>query len=248
MANAISCRRDAPDDVRRLSKAHAGGASLPRAISPIRETLEMWKVGMGTLVACRETPRRWRTRKVYAHRLRRLYGTSARWPRNEVTEVLSSDLEQPFDLHRHAVGERADADRHPGVPPGVLEDLHQEVGGAVDHLGLCHEIRHGIDVAGDAHTAHDTVEIPVQLGPQQGHEIEGAQPGRLLPLIDSELTPELADEAALAVPLRELAGQVDQVAGAHRGDVVRPRLAGLRQLDPELFQALRDGAGHGPRR
>src|SRR4051794_22080379 len=157
---------------------------------------------------------------------------------------LSAHLEHALDLYRHIIGQRTDSHRHAGVPAGLLEDLHEEIGGAVDHLGLRHEIGNGIDVSGDAHTADHAVEIPVQRGPEMRHQAQGAQPGRLPPLLDAEFPSELADETPLAVPLRELSGDKDQIPGAHGGDVIRSRLAGLRQLDPELFQTFVDTIGH----
>lgn len=54
---------------------------------------------------------------------------------------------------------------------------------------------------------------------------------RLLALFDVELAAELADEAALAVPLGELSGHEQKISGSHERHVVGAGRARLRQLD-----------------
>ena len=72
--------------------------------------------------------------------------------------VLRFDGDDAFDLDRHAVRKRAHADRRAGVPSGVAEHLDEQVGAAVDHLGLVLEVGRRVDHAKQLHDVVDPVE------------------------------------------------------------------------------------------
>src|SRR5437764_5701895 len=76
-------------------------------------------------------------------------------------------------------------------------------------------------------------------------EIEPAEARGLLALLDRELTAELAHEAPLAHPYRQLARDEQEIAGPDEGHIVAGDLAGLRQLDAELSKACLDPTRHG---
>jgi len=130
------------------------------------------------------------------------------------------------------------------VTPGIAEHLDDEVGGAVHHLRLLREIVDRIDEAAQAHATQDTVEITAERAFRHGQDVEAAQPRRLLPLLERDLPAELADEAALAVPLANLAGDEQEVAAAHARDVICQRGSRLRQLDLELCETRLDPSRH----
>src|SRR5262249_51206144 len=92
----------------------------------------------------------------------------------------------------------------------------------------------------DANAAHDAVEVAVERDAQVGDEVQGAHPRGLLAVLDAVLAADLADVLALAVPLRELPGQEDEITGAHVRDVVRAGRARLRKLDAEGSEAVVD--------
>ena len=69
-------------------------------------------------------------------------------------------------------------------------------------------------------------------------QVERAQPRRLPRLLEADLPSDLADELPLAVPLTELPGEEEKLAHADERNVVGPRCAGGRQLDPLLAKTL----------
>jgi hypothetical protein len=77
-----------------------------------------------------------------------------------------------------------------------------------------------------------------------GDDVERAQSRRLLSVLDLEFLAELAEELRLAVLLRNLAGDEEQIAGAHSRHVVAGRRAGVGQGDPEFLEAGVDPSSH----
>jgi hypothetical protein len=76
--------------------------------------------------------------------------------------------------------------------------------------------------------------------------LRGAQPRRLLALLDGELAAELADELALALGVeRHLAGDEHEVAAAHRRHVVGGGAAAGGSVNAELDKPRVDLSGHG---
>ncbi len=66
--------------------------------------------------------------------------------------------------------------------------------------------RVGIHVDGQAQALLDPFQVAVEGRPEMGQNVEGRQPGGRPPLFQVESLTDLADIAALAVPLGELAG------------------------------------------
>src|SRR5262245_48848030 len=161
------------------------------------------------------------------------------WPR-------SPHLERSFHFDRDIVWQCTHTNGHPCVVTGVAKKIYEQVGGTIHDLRLANEVGGGVHIAREAYGLHKSIQIAVQGEAQVGKQVQGAQSGRLLPLRNAELPPELADESALAVPLRELPGQKHQVARAHERRVVRAWLARLRQLDPQLCQARLNPSHHCP--
>src|SRR5262245_40416814 len=107
-----------------------------------------------------------------------------------------------------------------------------------------YEIGRRVDVASQTHAPGDTVEIAFERLTQVRDEVERAETCSLLAGARIEVAPELADEAPLAVPLRELAGEVDEAPGPDERHVVRAGGAWPGQLDLQLGQTLINVLGH----
>src|SRR5690349_98737 len=71
----------------------------------------------------------------------------------------SGHLEQAFDLDRGIRRQRGDADGGAGVAALVAENLHHQIGGAVQYLRPVDEVGCRIDEAAEPHHAHHLVEI-----------------------------------------------------------------------------------------
>ena len=111
--------------------------------------------------------------------------------------------EHALDLGGDIVRQSGDADRHASVAPRLAEDLQNEIGGAVGDLGLAMKRRVGIHIDGKADTLRDPVEVAVERRTEMGDNVEGRKAGGLPPIVQIEGLADLADEAALAVPLGE---------------------------------------------
>src|SRR3954463_12450577 len=75
-------------------------------------------------------------------------------------------------------------------------------------------------------------------------DVQRAQPCRLAALVDADPGAELADVAALAVPLTDLPSDKDEVAGDSVRHVIGHWRGRFRQLDPELRQPRLDFSAH----
>jgi len=148
-----------------------------------------------------------------------------------------------LDLDGNAVGQAAHADGDAGVPARVAEHREEDLGGAVDHLGMIDELRRRVDESAYPDALHHPIEIAVERGAQVRKQVERAKPRRLPGLIDVDLTSHFADESALAVPLAELSCEEKKLAEANEWHVIGPRRAGSGQLDPLLAEALLDDPG-----
>ena len=97
------------------------------------------------------------------------------------------------------------ADRGAGVAPDVAEHLDHQIGSAVDDLRHVGELGRAVDEAAQLHDAAHPVEIAAAGDAQMGNDVERAQPRRVAAVGDGDAGAELADMAALAVPLADLA-------------------------------------------
>ena len=127
----------------------------------------------------------------------------------------------------------------------IAEYLDHQIGAAVHDLRQLGEILGGIDEAPEAHASDDAVEIAGERVLEVREEIEPAEARGLLALLDRELTAELAHEAPLAHPYRQLARDEQQIAAPDEGHIVAGDLAGLRQLDADLSETCLDPTRHG---
>src|SRR5258708_911722 len=95
----------------------------------------------------------------------------------------------------------------------------------------------------------DTVGL---MSPAQASQASGAISAiapctrRVLTVGDADRGAELADKAAFAVPLADLAGDEDEAAGNRERPVIGHRCGGLRQLDAELLEPRLDLSAHRP--
>ena len=96
-----------------------------------------------------------------------------------VTRIGLFDLGDRLDLDGDIDRQRSRADRRARMPALVAEDLDQQVGGAIDHLGMVGEVGHAIDEADKLDDALELVEIAAAGILELRHDIDGAQPRRL---------------------------------------------------------------------
>src|ERR1700693_4175523 len=127
----------------------------------------------------------------------------------------------------------------------VAEHRNHQIGGAVHHFRAVGEARRRIDEAAEPHHLLDLVEI-AERGLDLGDQADGAGPRRLLAVLDGDAGAELprGDELAVATKAK-LAGDREQVAGAHEGHVIGDRLGRLLERDAERVELAFDGTGHG---
>ena len=110
---------------------------------------------------------------------------------------------------------------------------------------MVREIVGGLDETLDLDAAHDPIQIAAARRLELGEQVERAQPGGLLALLDGEVAADLAGVLHLAPGHGDLAGDEDQVAGHHVGNVVGDRGGRLGQLDVEFGKTRVDAIGHG---
>ncbi len=128
----------------------------------------------------------------------------------------------------------------------VAEDLADQVGDAVDDLGLLGEVRRRVDEAAELDHPGHPVEVAAEGLLDLGDDVDAAEPGRGLAVLDAEVAADLADVLELAALDRHLPGDEDEVAGHHIGHVVGHRRRRLRQLDSQFLQTRVDLTSHVP--
>ena len=122
----------------------------------------------------------------------------------------------------------------------VAKQGDEQVGRTVDHFGLVGEIGRAVDKAQQLDHFADFVQIP-QLLLQGLQDIEHDLFGRIITLLNVQVFTELAlDErhAAILEDAGPVAGDKQEVAGAHQGQVVGHRGGDGRQGQPEFFEFL----------
>ncbi len=121
------------------------------------------------------------------------------------------------------------------MPAAIAEHLDEQVGAAVDHFGLMAELGHGVDHAQHLDDPLHAIEV-AELGLHDRDQAQAGLAGVAVGLLDGEVAPDLAGRQWLARQAGALAGEVEQVAGAHGIHVVRHRRGRLGELDAELLQ------------
>ena len=142
------------------------------------------------------------------------------------------DLDDQLDLHRRVQRQLGHPDRGASVRARVAEHLAEQLRGPVDHARLAVESRRGCDEPDDLDHPGDGVDADQRM--HRGKPVECARPRQRLALLGAHLAADLAGLRQLACLHRQLAGRVDQVAGAHRGHVGRHRRDDVGQLDAQL--------------
>src|SRR5207247_6773168 len=149
---------------------------------------------------------------------------------------ISLDLDDHLDLDRDADGELRHADRGPRVLADRLaEHLHHQVREAVDDLGLVTEVLRGPHHAQHLHDALDLVEIP-ERGAHRGEQVEADFTRDLVAFLDRHVLAELAARTRPTLADGTVTGEEQEIADAHRADVVRHRGRRRRERDVLLFQ------------
>ena len=113
-------------------------------------------------------------------------------------------LHNDFDLHGEIEGENIGANGRTGMSALVAKNLHQEVGCAIDHLGLVIEVR----AAGNKPHKLDKLLHPVQITQflfQNAQDIDHGLPGGLIPFFNRPVLSQLALEKQLSIRHRPIA-------------------------------------------
>src|SRR5262245_47278384 len=168
-----------------------------------------------------------------------LLGASRRSPSGmtaEVTGASQLDRKDRLDLDRDLAGQRAHADGGAGMAPGIAEHFDEQVGAAVDHLGLVGELGHGVDHAEQLDHVVDAVERAERLA-RRRQQAETDQPRAPIALLHADVLADLAGEHGALLVARALAGQEQEIAGKPERHVVGDRRRHRWKDDAEFLQA-----------
>src|SRR5262249_38187045 len=158
----------------------------------------------------------------------------------------SAQFEGCFDLDRDAARQRRRADRGAGVLSGVAEYLDHQVGGAVDDLRHIGEVGCAIDKAANPQATAYAVKIAAGGDAEMRDEVQRAETRGLLAVGDADAGAELPDKAPFAVPLADLPGDEDLIAGEGERHVIGQGRRRLRQFDAKLTEPRFDLSAHRP--
>ena len=147
--------------------------------------------------------------------------------------LLHLDDEADFDGGVEGEGGRAEGDA--GVFAGFAEDLEEEVGGAVDDLGVIGKIGGGIDEALEVHDPADLVEGADFLA-DDGEAVEDDVFGGGGGTLDGDCIWDLAGDDG-AVLDGEATGEEEEVAGADAVDVGGDRGGDLGKGETEFVES-----------
>src|ERR1700737_4207993 len=111
----------------------------------------------------------------------------------------------------------------------VAERRDHQVGSAVQHLRPLEKVRRRIDEAAEPDHANHLVEI-AERGLDLRQQVDRATARRGVALLDGDAGAKLAlgDQLAFRVDANR-AGHDQQISGAYKSDVIRPRARGLMQ-------------------
>src|SRR5579862_5659357 len=153
-------------------------------------------------------------------------------------------LEGTLDFDGRIDRQRGDADRGARVFALVAEHRDHQVGGAVHHFRAIEESRRRVYEAAKPHNLLDLVEV-ADGSLHLVEKADGARACRLLPVLDRYAGTKLALRDELAVTVKaNLAGDGEQIAGAHVGHIIGNRFGRLLERNAELFQLAFHRAGH----
>ena len=143
------------------------------------------------------------------------------------------DLDHHLDFDEGAERQRVDAERGARVTAAVTEHGDEQVGAAVHDLGLILKIVGAVNEAADAHDAlhlGEVADFAFERGEQGKGGLFGGGGGIFL---GGAATHFARNDLAGGVAWN-VAGEEDQIAGAHGGHVVGHGRVGGRQGEPEL--------------
>ena len=112
------------------------------------------------------------------------------------------------------------------------EHLEDQVGGAVEHLGLLFEAGGRAHESAQLNELLDLVERAGVLANQR-HDVQGTDLGRSGRVLDANVGADHALELELAVPVRNHTGGVEQLANLLHRHVGGQRLRRFGKLDPQ---------------
>lgn len=142
------------------------------------------------------------------------------------------DTDGHLDFDDGVARQSADADCGAYVFASFAEDLHEEIGGAVDDGGGIFKAGDGIDVAVNGDDLGDRVEV-AEIALEDGELGEGAGAGGVVAVGDAAIESDGAGHDAGAVG-RDDAGEVNEWTDPFGGKIVTARRGRSRERDAEF--------------
>ena len=121
------------------------------------------------------------------------------------------------------------------MPTAVPIEGDEQVGRAVDHLGLPGESGSAVDHTDDLQYPADVVQV-AQFGFHTGQEVQGAQAGGGIALLQGKVLSQPARDPVSAKGAGTHSGHPHEVAAACHGQVVARRSRRRRQLVAQFHQ------------
>jgi len=129
------------------------------------------------------------------------------------------DFHDHLDLDYGAAGERRHAEGGASVFAAVAEDRDEQVGATVHDGGLRREVGGAVDEAGDLHDALHLRQV-ADFFFQRGEQSEGGGAGGGVGGLFVGVLADLAGDDFTGGVVRQVAGEEDEITGAHGGHVV----------------------------
>ena len=123
--------------------------------------------------------------------------------------------------------------------PPIPEDLDEQLRGAVGDQVVLGERRRAVDERHQLHDPRDPVEVS-DRGVQRAHQLDRDRPGRRLPLGGGQPRAELPHPRLPVLP-RDVPRHVDEVPGAHEGNVDGPGPGQLGEGDAQRLERVVNG-------
>src|SRR6516164_2157362 len=146
------------------------------------------------------------------------------------------DRDDSLDLDRNLIGQHDIADSRAGVPTSIAEDLHEEIGTAIDDLRRIVEVRRGIDHTKELDDKIDAVERAERIA-HGGKQAQSDQPRAPIAFLNADVDAEFAGELLAVGVARALAGEIKDVSGEPIRQIIGDWFAKLRQHNAEFLQA-----------
>src|SRR5512134_1507601 len=157
-------------------------------------------------------------------------------PGTAADPILVRELEDRVHRDRDVAAQRGDAESGARVPARLAQRLHHQVGAAVEDLRLLEEAGRRAYVAADPHAALHARPVAADCGFYLRQDVETAQAGRRLSVLDRDLISDASGKRILAVAHRRLPGDEEQTLRDHGGHVVRRWRRRIRQRQAEPAQ------------